>query len=150
MTSTSKKKLARPTTRKPNQDADPVGLFPALSEKLKEAYQAQLDAFLSQNLIVEGLAPAVRQRIFAAVTARGQPVSADFRITFYPADAFGFFRADGELMTPVAEFATEAEPDWQSDWQSDDPDYVDVEGLFDKTVRMHRPKGGWRKPGRRK
>ena len=83
----------------------------------------------------------------------GQPVSADFRITFYPADASGFFPADGELMTPVAELAAEAEPDWQSDWpsdwQSDDPDYVDVEGLFDKTVRMYRPKGGWRKPGRR-
>jgi hypothetical protein len=146
MTSTLKKKLARPTTRKPNQGPDPVGLFPALSEKLKEAYQAQLHAFLRQNLIFEGLPPAVRRSIFAAVTARGQPVSADFRITFYPADAFGFFAAVGELITPVAEFATEV----QRDEQSDDPEYVDVEGLFGNIVRRRRPKRGWRSLVRRR
>jgi hypothetical protein len=134
MTSTSRKKLARPTTRKPDENADPVGLFPKLSEKLKEAYQAQLRAFLRRNLLVEGLAPAVRQSIFAAVTARGQPVSADFRIPSYPADAFGFFPADGEVMTPVAELATEV----QRDEQSDDPEYVDVEGLF-RQDRAHAP-----------
>jgi hypothetical protein len=148
MTSTLKK-LARPTIGKPNEGPDPVGFTATLARmfaELQEGYHARLDAFLSQNLIVEGLAPAVRESIFAAVTARGQPVSADFRITFHPADAHGFFRADGELMTPVAELATEAEPDWQSD----DPEYVDVEGLFSNTVRMHRPKGGWRKFRRRK
>ena len=40
----------------------------------KEAYYAQLRAFLRKNLLVGGLAPAVRRRIFAAVTARGGPV----------------------------------------------------------------------------
>ena len=138
------KKVARPTTQTPHQDPDPAGLFPALSAQ--QAYHAQLRAFLRKFLLVGGLAPAVRRSIFAAVTARGRPVSVDFRITFYPPDASGFFRADGELITPVAELAAEAEPAKESD----DPDYVDVQGLFGETVRMRRPKGGWRSRGRRR
>ena len=123
-----------------------MGLFPALSAQLKQAYHAQLRALLRKFLLVGGLAPAVRQSIFVAVTARGRPVSVDFRITFYPPDASGFFRADGELITPVAELAAEAEPAKQVD----DPEYVDVQGLFGETVRMRRPKGGWRNRGRRR
>ena len=41
------KKLARPTTKSPKEDADPLGLLPALHAKLKEAYYAQLRAFLA-------------------------------------------------------------------------------------------------------
>ena len=147
MTSTLKK-VARPTTQTPNKDPDPVGFagtLAAISAQLEDAYYARLRAFLGVFLLVR-LAPAVLRRIFAAVTARGRPASVDFRITFYPPDASGFFRADGELMTPVAELAAEAEPDEQSD----DPEYVDFEGLFGNTVRMRRPKGGWRKFSRRR
>jgi hypothetical protein len=99
------RKLVRPTSRTPKEDADPLGLFPALSEQLKQTYDAEVRAFLRKFLLVGGLAPAVRRSISAAVTARGRPVRVDFRITFYPPDASGFFRADGELITPVAELA---------------------------------------------
>jgi hypothetical protein len=112
------KKGARPTTKALNDDPDPVGfgrVFAEIYAKLEEAYHAQLRAFLRRNLLVGGLAPAVRRRIFAAVTARGRPVDADFRITFYPPDASGFFRADGALKTPVAELTAETEPDEESD-----------------------------------
>jgi hypothetical protein len=141
------RKLVRPTSRTPKEDADPLGLFPALSEQLKQTYDAEVRAFLRKFLLVGGLAPAVRRSISAAVTARGRPVRVDFRITFYPPDASGFFRADGELITPVAELAPEAE----RDEQSDDPEYgPQFMGLFGEPVRVHRPKGGWGKRGRRR
>jgi hypothetical protein len=140
------RKLVRPTSRTPKEDADPLGLFPALSEQLKQTYDAEVRAFLRKFLLVGGLAPAVRRSISAAVTARGRPVRVDFRITFYPPDASGFFRADGELITPVAELAPEAE----RDEQSDDPEYgPQFMGLFGEPVRVHRPKGGWGKRSRR-
>jgi hypothetical protein len=102
---------------------------------------------LRKFLLVGGLPPAVRPSIFAPVTARGRPVSVDFRITFYPPDASGFARVIGELITPVAELATEAE----HDEQSDDPEYgPQFTGLFGEPVRMRRPKGGWGKRGRRR
>jgi hypothetical protein len=137
----------RPPIRTPHPDTDPLGFAQVLAEtsaQLQEAYYAQLRAFLRKFVFV-GFEPAVRRSIFAAVTARGRPVSVDFRITFYPPDASGLFRAGGELITPVAELA-EAEPAKQVD----DPEYVDYKGLFGQTVRMHRPKGGWRKRGRRR
>jgi hypothetical protein len=141
------RKLVRPTSRTPKEDADPLGLFPALSEQLKQTYDAEVRAFLRKFLLVGGFAPAVRRSISAAVTARGRPVRVDFRITFYPPDASGFFRADGELITPVAELAPEAE----RDEQSDDPEYgPQFMGLFGEPVRVHRPKGGWGKRGRRR
>ena len=128
-------------------DPDPLGLFPALSEKLKQTYDAQMRGFLRKFLLVGGLAPAVRQSISAAVKARGQAVSVDLRITFYPPDASGFLRADGELITPLAELAAEAEPAKQVD----DPEYgPQFMGLFGEPVRVHRPKGGWGKRGRRR
>lgn len=147
MTSTSKK-LARPTTRKPNEGPDPVGFAATFAKMLRSYRGLRCGA---------GCVPAPelhRQRTragsapehFCCSHGAGQPVSVDFRITFYPADAFGFFPADGELMTPVAEFATEL----QRDEQSDDPEYADVEGLFGNIVRRRRPKGGWRKFGRRR
>ncbi len=141
------KQGVRPPIRTTHADADPLGLFPALSEQLQQTYDAQLRAFLRKFLLIGGVAPAVRRSIFAAVTARGRPVSVDFRITFYPPEASGYFRADGDLITPVAELATEAE----RDEQADDPEYgPQFTGLFGEPVRMRRPKGGWRKSGRRR
>jgi hypothetical protein len=136
------KKSARPIARTPKEDADPLGF----AAKLTEAYHAQLRAFLRRNLLVGGLAPAVRRRIFAAVTARGRPVDVDFRITFYPPNASGFFRADGKLETSLAEISDEHLPDQQPD----DPEYGPwINGLFGP-VRARRPKRGWRKLGHRR
>ena len=108
------KKLAQPTTRKPNEDPDPLGF----AAKLEEAYQEWLRALLRDNLIVK-LKPAKLRGVVAAGTARGQPVSFPLTITVDPGDASGFARVVGKLETPVAELAAEAEPDEQSD----DPDY---------------------------
>ena len=63
-------------------------------------------------------------------------------LTVYPRDASGFARVDGALETPSEE------P--QPAGPADDPAYVDVQGLFGQTVRVPRPKGGWRKRGRRR
>ena len=97
MKSTSKK-VARPTTRTPKEDADPVGFASVLAEKsakLEEAYHARLRAFLLKFLLVK-LKPAVRRRIIEAATAQGRPVSFDLRITVYPRDASGFARVVGD------------------------------------------------------
>jgi hypothetical protein len=80
------KKGARPTTQALNGGPDPVGFARVLAEiiaELQDAYRARLHAFLRMFPLLR-LAPAVRRSIFAAVTARGRPVSFDFRITFYP------------------------------------------------------------------
>ena len=139
------KQLARPTTPNP----DPVGFAQVLNEtsaQLEEAYQTRLRAFLRKFDLVR-FEPAVRRSIFAAVTARRRSVSVDFRITFYPPIASGLFRAGGELITPVAELATETE----RDEQSDDPEYgPQFTGLFGEPVGMRRPKGGWDRRGRRR
>jgi hypothetical protein len=140
------KKVARPPNKPQNPEADPLRLFPGLSVQLQQTYDAQLRAFLHKFVFVR-LAPAVRRSISAAVTAQGGPVSVDFRITFYPPDASGFLRANGELITPVAALA----PEGERDEQSDDPEYgPQFTGLFGEHVRMRRPKGGWRKSGRRR
>jgi hypothetical protein len=137
------KQSARPTI--PNPDS--LGFFPALSAQLQQAYFAQLSAFLRRNLIVGGVAPAVLRSIFAAVQARGQPVSVDLRVTVSPPDASGFFPADGQLITPLTELAAEAEPTAPDD----DPEYgPSFTGLFGETVRMRRPKRGWGKGSRRR
>ena len=136
------KKVTRPTIRTPKEDADPLGF----AAKLAEAYHAQLRAFLRRNLLVGGLAPAVHRRIFAAVTARGRPVDVDFRITFYPPDASGFFRADGALKTPPADLWDEDQPDEQPH----DPEYGPWINGFFGPVRARRPKRGWRRGGRRR
>ena len=141
------KKVARPPIKPPNQDPDPVGLAQVLAQtstQLEAAYQERWRAFLRKFDLVK-FAPPVRRSISAAVTAQGGPVSFDVTLTFYPPDASGFARVDGALITPVAELAAEAEPAKQVD----DPAYVDVQGLFGQTVRVPRPKGGWRKRGRR-
>jgi hypothetical protein len=94
-----------------------VGFGTTLTEiiaELKDAYRARLHSFLRVFLLVR-LDAAVRRRIFAAVTARGRPVSFDFRITFYPPDASGFYRAVGALKTPVAELWDDDQPDEESD-----------------------------------
>src|SRR5271166_6458499 len=89
----------RPPIRTTHADADPLGLFPALSEQLKQTYYAQVRGLLRKFLLVGGLAPAVRRSISAAVTAQGGPVSFDVTLTFYPPDASGFARVIGELIT---------------------------------------------------
>ena len=132
----------------PNQDPDPVGFAQVLAEtsaQLEEAYQTQLRAFLRKFLLVR-FEPAVRRSISAAVTAQGGPVTLPATLTVYPRDASGMVRVDGALITSVAELADDPQPAEQSD----DPAYVDVQGLFGQTVRMHRPKGGWRKRSRRR
>jgi hypothetical protein len=143
------KKGARPTTKALNDDPDPVGfgrVFAEIYAKLEEAYQARLRVFLLKFLLVK-LKPAVRRSIFAAVTARGRPVSFDFRITFYPPDASGFYRAVGALKTPSAELWDEHSPDEEQD----DPEGVYITSLFTgKPVWVARPKRGWRKLGRRR
>jgi hypothetical protein len=140
------KQRARPPIKPPNPDADPLGLFPALFEKLKQTYDAQVRAFLRKFLLVGGLAPAVRRSISAAVTAQGGSVSLDVTLTLYPPDASAFARVDGALITPVVELAAETE----RDEQSDDPEYGPYfTSLFGERVRARRPKGGWRKFARR-
>jgi hypothetical protein len=138
------KKFARPIARTLKEDSDPLGF----AAKLGEAYHAQLLAFLRKNLIVGGLAPAVRRSIFAAVTARGRPVSFDFRITFYPPDASGFYRADGALKTPVAELTAETEPDEQADAPEDGPYLISM--FTGKPIPVSRLKTGRRRFGRRR
>ena len=86
------------------------------------------------------------QRIVDAGTAQEWPVTLHATLTVYPRGASRFARVDGALITPVAELAAEAEPAKQVD----DPAYVDVQGLFGQTVRMRRPKGGWRNRSRRR
>jgi len=99
------KKVARPTTKAPNEDPDPVGFGTTLTQMiagLEVAYRARLHAFLRKFTLVT-LAPAARRQVFSAVTAQGRPVSFDLRITFYPPDASGFCRAVGALKTPSGE-----------------------------------------------
>ena len=111
------KKLARPTTKRPNEDPDPVGYGTILAEmiaKLQDAYHARLHAFLRVFLLVR-LAPAVLRSIFDAATTQGGPVSFDLRITVYPRNASGFFRVVGALKTPVAELWDDDQPDEESD-----------------------------------
>ena len=149
MTSKSRK-VARPTTRSPNEDPDPVGFGTTLAEMiagLQDAYRARLQAFLRKFTLLQ-LSPAVRRSIFAVVTARGRPVTFDIRITFYPPDASGFYRAVGALETSSAELWDEQ----SSDQEPDDPEYGPyVHSIFSKEpVRMRRPKRGWRKLGQRR
>ncbi len=68
------KQGVRPPIKPRNPNADPLGLFPALSEQLKQTYDAQLRAFLRKVDLVR-FAPAVRQRIRAAETASGGPAT---------------------------------------------------------------------------
>ena len=111
------KKVARPTTKAPNDSPDPVGFGTSLAHmiaELQHAYRARLHAFLRKFTLLQ-LSPAVRRSIFAAVTAQGRPVSFDFRITFYPPDASGFLRAVGALKTPSGERGDEDQLDEQPD-----------------------------------
>ena len=141
------KKLARRTTRAPKEDADPLGLLSALHAKLKEAYYAQLRAFLGRNLLVRGIEPAARRRILDAGTIQGGPVSFPLMITVYPRDATGFARVVGKLETSLAEPSDEHLPDQQPD----DPEGVYITSILTgKPVWMPRPKRGWRKFGRRR
>jgi hypothetical protein len=80
------KKLARPTTRAPKEDRDPVGFARVLTKtiaELKDAYRALLRVFLLVRL-----APAVLRSILDAATTQGGPVSFDLRITVYPRNAW--------------------------------------------------------------
>jgi hypothetical protein len=111
------KKITRPTTRRPNEDPDPVGFGTPLAEiiaDLKDAYRARLHAFLRVFLLVR-LAPTVLRSIFDAATTQGGPVSFDLRITVYPRNASGFFRVVGALKTSSVELWDDDQPDEESD-----------------------------------
>jgi hypothetical protein len=141
------KKLVRPTSRTPQEDADPVGLFPALYAKLKAAYHAQLRAFLRRNLLVGGLEPAVLRRIVAASTIQEAPVSFDLRITVHPRDARGFAPVVGTLMTPPAQLSDEHSPDPPPD---DPGEGRYLHGLFGARIPMSLVKTRRRRFGRRR
>ena len=142
------KKRARPTTKSPNDGPDPAGFGATLAEiiaELQDAYRARLHAFLRKFTLVT-LASAARRHIFAVVTAQGRPVSFDFRITFYPPDASGFYRAVGALKTPVAEL-------WDDDQPEKEPDAPEqyVTTIFGEQVPASLLKTGrWRRIGRRR
>jgi hypothetical protein len=120
-------------------------MFAELCTKLKEAYYAQLRAFLRRFLLVR-FEPAVHRRIVDAGTNHGGPVSFLATLTVYPRDAKGFARVVGKLETSLAELSDEHLPDQQPD----DPEYGPyLNGLFGP-VRMVRPKRGWRRLGRRR
>ena len=142
------KKVTRPTTKAPNDGPDPLGFGATLAEiiaELQDAYRVRLHAFLRKFTLVR-FEPAARRHIFAVVTAQGRPVSFDFRITFYPPDASGFYRAVGALKTPVAELTAETEPDEESD--APEP-YVTT--IFGEQVPASLLKTGrWRRIGRRR
>jgi hypothetical protein len=138
------KKRARPTSRTPREEPDPVGFGTTLAEmiaELKDAYRARLHAFLRAFLLVR-LAPAALRSVLDAATTQGGPVSFDLRITVHPRNASGFFRVVGELKPPSDELSDEDLPD--------EPEYY-VHSIFSKEpVRMRRPKRGWRRFGRRR
>jgi hypothetical protein len=141
------KKVTRPTIRTPNEDADPMGLLPALYAKLAETYYAQLSVFLRKFLLVR-FEPAVRRSIVDAGTNHGGPISFPATITVYPCDAAGFALVVGRLETPFPEPSDELSPDWQPDHPGDGP-YV--YSLFTgEPVRVGRPKRGRRRGGRRR
>jgi hypothetical protein len=136
------KKVTTPTTRTPDQAADPMGLLPALCAKLAEAYYAQLRAFLRRFLLVRCEPPALQRRILDAGTAQGGPVSLPATLTVYPRDATGFAPVVVKLETPFPEPWDEHRPDEQPD----DPEYGPyINGLFGP---VRRPKRGWRRFGR--
>jgi hypothetical protein len=139
------KKVTRPTTRTPAQDADPVGLLPALYAKLAEAYYAQLRAFLRKFTLVR-FEPAVHRRIVDAGTNHGGPVSFPATLTVYPRDAKGFARVVGRLETPVAELWDDDQPEKESDAPEQ---YVTT--IFGEQVPASLLKTGrWRRIGRRR
>ena len=143
------KRHARPTTKAPNDDPDPVGFGTTLAQmiaELQDAYRARLHAFLRKFLLVQ-LAPAVRRHIFATVKAQGGPVTFDFRITFYPPDASSFFRAVGALKTPSGDPADEAEADPQPDAAERGPYVISI---FGEKVPVSRLKTKRRRFGRRR
>jgi hypothetical protein len=128
------KRSVRPTISTPNDDPDPVGLFPELSAKLEEAYHLGLRAFLRQNLLVEGLAPAVRRSILDVGTAQGRPVSFPLTITVHPRDASGFARVVGELDTFYLPLDYSSDPSLTSLFPEKQP-----------PVRPKRPRGNRRR-----
>ena len=136
------KKVVRPPIKPPNPDPDPVGFAQVLAEtsaQLEEAYHTRLRALLRKFLLVR-FEPAVLQRIVDAGTAQEWPITLPATLSVYPRDASGFARVDGALQTPFEES--------QPAGPVDDPEYVDVNGLFGQTVRVNRPKRGWRNKGR--
>ena len=77
------KQRTRPPIKSKHPDADPVGLFPALSEQLKQAYDGQVRAFLRKFDLIK-FEPGVRQRIRAAETASEGPVTFLVALTVHP------------------------------------------------------------------
>jgi hypothetical protein len=136
------KKLARPPIQSPNPGPDPLGLFPALSEQLKQAYDAQVRAFLRKVDLVK-FAPAVRQRIRAAETASGGPATFLVALTVHPGDASGFPRLVGRLPTPLEAPSPAEPPEVPEDGQY-------IRGLFGDKIPLSRLKPAQRRKGRRR
>jgi hypothetical protein len=143
------KKVARPPTKSPNEDPDPVGFGATLAEMiaaLQDAYRARTHAFLRVFLLVR-LAPAVLRSVLDAATRQGGPVSFDLRITVYPRNASGFFRVVGALKTPSADLWNEDQPEEQPDAPERGPF---VTSIFGEKVPVSRLKTKRRRFGRRK
>jgi len=117
-------------------------LFPALSEQLKQTYDAQLRAFLRKVDLVR-FAPAVRQRIRAAETAPGGPATFLVALTVHPRDASGFPRLVGRLQTPFEASLSVEAPD-----PAEEGKYI--RGLFGDKIPVSRLKPAQRSKGRRR
>ena len=117
-------------------------MFPALSEQLKQTYDAQLRAFLRKFDLVR-FEPAVRQRIRAAETASGGPATFLVALTVHPRDASGFPRLVGRLPTPFEA----PQPDEPPEAAEDGP-YI--RGLFGDKIPVSRLKPAQRSKGRRR
>ncbi len=136
------KQGVRPPIKPRNPNADPLGLFPALSEQLKQTYDAQLRAFLRKVDLVR-FAPAVRQRIRAAETASGGPATFLVALTVHPRDASGFPRLVGRLPTPFEAPQADEPPD-----AAEEGKYI--RGLFGDKIPVSRLNPAPRSKGRRR
>src|SRR5271165_1084543 len=136
------KPRARPPSRPTHADADPLGLFPALSEQLKQTYYAQLRAFLRKFDPIR-FEPAVRQRIRAAETASGGPATFLVALTVHPRDPSGFPRLVGRLPTPFEAPQPDEAPD-----AAEEGTYI--RGLFGDKIPVSRLKPAQRSKGRRR
>ncbi len=136
------KQGVRPPIKPRNPHADPLGLFPALSEQLKQTYYAQLRAFLRKFDPIR-FEPAVRQRIRAAETAPGGPATFLLALTVHPRDASGFPRLVARLATPFEEPQSDEPPD-----AAEDGAYI--RGLFGDKIPVSRLKPAQRSKGCRR
>jgi hypothetical protein len=135
------KQRTRPPIKSKHPDADPLGLFPALFEQLEQAYHEQVRALLRKFDLIK-FEPGVRQRIRAAETASGGPVTFLVALTVHPRDASGFPRLVGKLAPPFQQPQPEQPPD-----AAEEEEYIDT--IFGEKIPASRLKPGRRSRGRR-